>query len=323
MGNRPDIDWFKDLKWGVFTHYLGENDQPAEDWDRQVAEFDVEGLAEQLSSVGAPYYFMTIGQNSGHYCSPNKVYDEIVGRKPSKCSQRDLISDLYDALSKRGIELLVYLPCGAPEHDSEATEKFEWYENPQREHWNTANGLDENGQPWGSKNARLASFQFKWNAVIEEWSKRWGKKVRGWWFDGCYFNKAMYLHDTEPNITNFAAAAKAGNPESILAFNPGVDQFPLSSQMAQEDYIAGEVNKSLPEVFERWVNDSQLHILSFLGNTWGAGTPRFTDELVAAYTKYVSLHEGVVTWDVPIQRNGLIPEAFIEQLKFISDSVSK
>ena len=43
---------------------------------------------------------------------------------------------------------------------------------------------------------------------------RWGQKVWGWWFDGCYFADAMYRHPDAPNFASFAAAAKAGNPDA-------------------------------------------------------------------------------------------------------------
>jgi hypothetical protein len=68
----------------------------------------------------------TIGQNSGHYCSPNATYDRIVGITPSKCSRRDLIADLAKTLSARNIRLMVYLPSGAPGADPVARQKLGW-----------------------------------------------------------------------------------------------------------------------------------------------------------------------------------------------------
>ena len=120
---RSDTEWFKDARWGVFTHYLTGKETTAEDWNDRVDRFDVAGLTQQLVSIGTAYYFITIGQNSGHYCSPNATYDSFVGIKPGKCSSRDLISDLYDALSLNGIKLMVYLPSGAPAADPVAMEK--------------------------------------------------------------------------------------------------------------------------------------------------------------------------------------------------------
>jgi hypothetical protein len=104
-----NADWFSEAKWGVFTHYLTNPEMSGDDWNRRVDAFDVEKLCDQLEAAQVGYYFMTLGQGSGHYCTPNKTYDDIIGRKTGKCSDRDLIEDLYDALSKQGIELLVYI----------------------------------------------------------------------------------------------------------------------------------------------------------------------------------------------------------------------
>jgi alpha-beta hydrolase superfamily lysophospholipase len=37
-------------------------------------------------------------------------------------------------------------------------------------------------------------------AVIREWSLRWGKNVSGWWTDGCYHADKMYRHADAPDI---------------------------------------------------------------------------------------------------------------------------
>ena len=74
--------------------------------------FDVNGLADQLASAGAGYFVLTLGQNSGFYCSPNATYDKLTGITPSKCARRDLVSDLSAALRAKRIRLMVYLPAG-------------------------------------------------------------------------------------------------------------------------------------------------------------------------------------------------------------------
>jgi hypothetical protein len=303
---RASTDWFRDARWGAFTHYLAPNDLGADDWNRQVDQFDVQALAAQLASTGTRYYCITIGQNSGHYCAPNATYDGLVGIQPSKCAQRDLISDLYDALIPRGIKLLVYLPSGAPAADPIAMQRLEWewgFEGGWPGAWNT--------QRTGK---RLESFQRKWEAVIREWSLRWGRKVCGWWIDGCYFADEMYRHADAPNFRSFAGALKAGNPESIIAFNPGV-LVPVISHSEYEDYTAGEISDAFPVCPGRWVNGAQYHILSYLGDSWGGGNPRFTDGFVRGYTQYVNSRDGVITWDVPIGKAGAIPQPFIDQLQ--------
>jgi len=292
-------DWFKAAGWGVFTHYLTAPETTADDWNRRVNSFDTQALAAQLASIGAKYYFITLGQNSGHYCSPNATYDSYVGIKPSKCSTRDLVADIYRALRPKGIKLLVYLPAGAPNQDPVAVQALQWENGPHRNR----------------------EFQVKWEGVIREWSRRWGTKVCGWWFDGCYWPNEIYRFPEPPNFASFAAAARAGNPDSIVAFNPGVLN-PIISESECEDYTAGEINQpGEVKCPGRWVDGAQFHMLSYLGPWWSQGPPRFTTEQVIAWTRGIIACGGVVTWDVPISPDGHIPQDMLAQLKTLHDAL--
>ncbi|MFZ2654847.1 MAG: alpha-L-fucosidase [Victivallales bacterium] len=288
-------DWFHEAKWGVFMHFLAtpaSSSQGAETdadaWNRRVDSFDVKGVAKQLIEARAKYFVLTLGQNSGHYCCPNEAYDRLTGIRPSKCARRDLVSELHDALAPHGIRLMVYLPAGAPEYEPMAVEKMKW-----------------------AKGGRCAEFQRNWESVIREWSLRWGRKVSGWWFDGCYYDDEMYRHADEPNFKSFAAAVRAGNPDSIVAWDPGV-QYPPYTVDAEEDYTAGEVNE--PQEVDapgRWDKHAQFHILTFLGKYWAQLPIRFTASEAISHTLSFTDCGGVVTWDVPLTYEGLInPEAF-------------
>jgi hypothetical protein len=320
-------DWLQQSSWGVMTHYLGAPpssvggaELTAEMWNRQINAFDVEALADQLASTGAKYLLFTLGQNSGHYCAPNAAYDKIVAVTPSKCSRRDLVADLAEALGRRGIRLMVYLPSGAPAADVVARKKLGW-------RWGRRGGWQLPDEPVGG---RLAEFQRNWEAVIREWSLRWGKDVAGWWIDGCYFPDQMYRFDDEPNFASFAAALRAGNPESVVAFNPGV-RVPVVSQTGHEDYAAGEVTlKQLPQAAAtcpgRWLEHDganvQYHILTFLGESWCKGErPQWPNEKIIDLTRQVVEKGGVVTFDVPIGQSGRIPQPFIEQLRAVGRAV--
>ena len=282
-------DWFRDAGWGVFTHYLTGAQVTAEDWNRQVEAFDVPGLAKQLDAIGARYYVITLGQNSGHYCAPNAAYDRYAGIQPSKCSKRDLIADLYDALAPKGITLMLYLPSQTPASDPAAKKGF---------------GLPSTG--WDEDIDEV--FAKKWAEVIQEWSVRYGKKVAGWWFDGSY----RHVHFNEAIAQIYAAAARAGNPDSIVAFNPGVT---LRKWTDAEDYTAGEINDADTVSCEgRWEKGKQWHMLSYLGQNWGQAPPRYTVEKIVEMTRGITAKEGVVTWDVPIDASGHIPQAFVDQL---------
>jgi hypothetical protein len=305
--------WMQDPRycWGVMTHYLADwqarehkLDMDVNLWNKLVDRFDVEGMAKRLESVGAGHYQLSIGQNSGYCLSPNAAYDRITGHVPSKCSRRDLVADFYEPLHKRDIKLMVYLPSGAPGQDKSAVAALEW-----------SNGPHPN-----------KGFQLKWQQVVEEWSRRWGNKVVGWWFDGCYFPNSMYRSVTPPNFTSFAAAARTGNSNSSVAFNPGVI-YRIVSVCPDEDFTAGEIDKPDMVSVHRGeggqIDGTQIHMLSFLGEKWGSGAPRFTSDQVVAFTRKVRDYGGSVTWDVPVELDGTIAQPFLDQLGALSKAFPK
>jgi hypothetical protein len=303
--------WMREARWGVMTHFLAEWIAPSahkdvEEWNRLVDNFNVADLAKQLAAVGAGYYLITIGQNSGFYVSPNSVYDRYVGIQPSRCSRRDLIADLYEALHPLKIRLMVYLPSGAPARDAVAVQALEWKRGPYPNR----------------------EFKAKWEQVIREWSLRWEKKVSGWWLDGCYWPNAMYRSPQAPNFASLAAAARAGNPDSIVAFNHGVI-YSLISISEHEDYTAGEANEPERVTLKgsRFANGrvdgAYPHMLSFLGETWGRGAPRFSDEQVIDWTRNLVQSGAAVTWDVPIQPDGLIADPFLRQLAAVGKALTE
>jgi hypothetical protein len=305
---RANTDWMMQSKWGMASHYLADSAGcqqttalGVEAWNRQIDAFDVAGLSRQLAEAHVPYFFISLGQNSGFYLSPNRTYDELVGIVPSKCSRRDLIADLAAALAPYGIRLMVYLPAGAPSNDATAKERLET-----------------------PRDDRMLAFQQRWEAVVREWSLRWGRSVQGWWIDGPY-NAAAYRQPEAPNYRSLAEALKAGNPGSLVAFNNGL-RTPVYSMTEFEDFTPGEIERDmtvssghLPDFsrlapYARFIDGAQFHIYTIMGEWWGKGPVRFPDELTIGYTKFINSKGGAVTWDVPLTVGGLIEESFRPQL---------
>ena len=321
-----DTDWFKNAKWGVFHHYLVDDGMSAEAWNARVDAFDAQAHAKRIADLGAGYYFFTIGQTSGHYCAPNETYDKIAGIEPGKCARRDLIGDLAEALNAHGIPMLVYSISQSPLVEPEKS-RFGWewgFDGP------TGAWSDKDGNPLPMTGKRLADFQRKWEAVHREWSERWGKRVKGWWIDSCYFADGMYFHDDEPNFASFARALRAGNDDAIVAFNNGWIP-PVTALTDEADYTAGEAALVLPQCPGRFTQskwhsgtfpppeNKQFHVLSYLGPYWNQPTNRFPDEFVYGYTKHVIENGGVVSWDTAIAADGTIPEEQERQLRQLRD----
>jgi len=192
----------------------------------------------------------------------------------------------------------VYLPSGAPAGDKAADAALEW-----------RNGAYRNRE-----------FQQKWEQVIRDWSVGWGKKVDGWWFDGCYWPNTMYRTTDAPNFASFAAAARAGNSDAAVAFNPGVIHR-LISITPYEDYTAGEIDDpdkiSIRRSVDGKQDGAQLQVLTHLGEQWGKGAPRYKAEQAVDWSKKVWAQGGAITWDTPVDPTGGFSAAFLEQLAAI------
>lgn len=298
--NNSNTDWFKDAQYGAFMHFLpGDAAGLA-----RVGDFDVDNLARQLETMGAKYFVLTLGQNSGFFNSPNTEYDRVTGYAPGeRCSTRDLPMDLYRALEPKGIRLMLYLPCQVPNGDDGAQKAF--------------------GLLQGRKDQPIdVEFARKWAKVIQEWSDRYGDKVAGWWFDGGY----KWIQFNEEIAEIYAAAVKHGNPKAIVTFNPGVS---LIRHTLAEDYTAGELNEPFG-VFptSRWVDGSQWHALTFVGSQWGRRDTRFPAEKWAQWVGTVVSKDGVVTldmgpnWDPQAGPIGSFAQAQVDQVVAIRDAVS-
>jgi hypothetical protein len=294
-GNSTRAAWLASAKYGVFIHFLGGGTK----WQEKVDAFDVEAFAAEVEQAGAAYAFITLGQNSGYICSPNSAYEKYAGYKPNdRCSRRDLPMELAAALAKRKIRMLLYLPSRAPQRDQQAMQGL--------------SDVDER-QPAPQE------FTRKWSEVIREWSVRYGDKVSGWWFDGSYNTAGWDDLKQSFNWTTWATACRAGNPQSILAFNPGT-KLPKAFQALteQQDYTAGEQNKlgTTPQT-----NPSpkgvQWHLLTYLGSSWGKvkpeGATRFTDKEIIDAIRTINEQGGVVSLDVA-HANGRINPEHLRQL---------
>jgi hypothetical protein len=288
-------DWLKDARLGVFMHFLPPDAQGL----ARVEDFDVPALTQQLKAMGASYFVLTLGQNSGFFNSPNAVYDRIVGAAPGqRCARRDLPLDLYRALHPEGIRLMLYLPCQTPNADRRAQRAF--------------------GLPEGRQDQPInEEFAHKWAKVICEWSARYGDKVAGWWFDGGY----QHIHFDEAIARIYADAVKRGNPKAIVTFNPGVR---LVRHTRAEDYTAGELNEPFDVLpTSRWVDGSQWHALTYLGSSWSRRDTRQPTERWVRWVRAVVEKGGAVTldigpnWDSAAGPIGTFDEAQVAQVQAI------
>ncbi len=292
----PNTKWLREAGWGLFSHYLVHmpsapvpENMTGELWNKKVNSFNAAKLASQLSELGAAYYFITIGQGGGYFCSPNKTYEGIFGPSHGKLSDRDLIADLAVELSKKDIRLCAYLPAFG------------------------------NNEP---------KDQSAWLAVITEWSQRWGNAISAWWIDGKYNNEAEYSAFTKAfksGNANSIIAYNTGpigmNRDQLLPATPSEDFL-----AGEVDYFLPTCGIRVFDQKEYYlgpnISGDQLHFLNFLGAWWGTGEPRFSDAMIKSWTDHVIGHGGAVTWDVPVSDEGVIPDAYVKQLAVLKTAAS-
>ena len=304
----PNTKWLRDAKWGLFTHYLVHmpsapvpENMSAEIWNKKVNSFQVRKFADQLTELKVPYFFITIGQGGGYYCSPNKTYEQLFGPSNGKLSSRDLVLELAKELTSRGIKMCVYLPAVG------------------------------RGEP--------AEAQQKWREVISEWSERWGALISAWWIDGAVFespevykiyskvfksgnSNAIVSYNVGPVGMNRTQLVPVTEYEDFLA---GECDYILPTCATIPGDLGKHFNINGKGDYYQGPNISgdQLHFLNFLGAWWGTGEPRFSNELVISWTKHINDHQGSVTWDLPLRNDGSIPENYYNQVKSLSKSINK
>ena len=284
--------WMKG-KVGVFCHFL-----PNATTFPRLDEFDVDGLVADLKRMKPDYFMITLGQNSGYYCAPNPVLEEIAGyAENARCSARDIPGEIIAALKGSGIRFGLYLPNQPANGDKQMEDNFGF--SPQT---NSAGGdPDRLFTATGSDN---------WAKAIEYWSKRYGDAVSLWWFDGGY----SWLNFSDEHAAKYKAAVRAGNATALVSFNAGVG-FASSENMS--DFWAGEERNCLAALpTEGGVNAAgvQWQVLSYLGSGWGQSDCRFSDDQLKSWLAEATGRGGAVTLDVHIDcPGGRIPEAQVAQ----------
>lgn len=305
----PNTDWFRDAGVGVMLHFLQAvyaSEGGSKEWNEIVDGFDVELFAENCLEAGAGYVLFALGQNDGYYCSPNAAYDSVAGSAPGElCSHRDLPADLFEALDKRGIRMMFYLPGNPPIRNKKAAEGFQY--------------------SFGKDTPTSQYTQARWEAVIREWSLRYGNKLSGWWFDGMYRGGIIETRSDMSlahNISTHTLAAKAGNYQSIVTYNYGVNK--IQSNSPYDDYSAGEESgiSQVPE--SRWVVDGvQWFLFTYLGDWWGKGGKRFSDEELISWAEKVFQQEGVICFDIRAEKSGAIEPDHIKQVRAVREVLNK
>ncbi len=202
---------------------------------------------------------------------------------------RDLPADIIKALKKYDIDFFLYFTGDGP-YASEELNPDLLIGNPQK--------------------PVTEPFVQKWAEVMQEYAERYGTDVKGWWIDGCWFGYNDEL------MGYYHRAAKAGNPDSMIATNVrGTTRYGVG--LSTEEYVAGERNDFDMLPVSRIVDGAQSHILAPIGilpdgveayGGWAhCGTVR-TKEYMLDYIKKANAIGTPVTVDMQVYRDGSFNE---------------
>ena len=294
-------------KWGFRFNMPSMRDPQA------LADFDVEEMIEQIKTLDSASWVqinITQGANGSFYTSPHAELAEHVS--PDMVPKRDLFGEMLNALNKQGLKVIVYFATEGPTMSKHAEK-----------------GLPGVADRWKSYVASkgMTPEQGVADIIVKEFSLRYGAKIAGWWFD----------HAKYGNIPLLAAAARAGNPNAVLAFN--LTASPALVASTEGDFTAGhptplekqpaswkgnEVAFKLMEE-NNYADRCLRHFFPPMQTRWNNGDPVFPTEMAIDWTMRAVKAHAAITWAVALEdsRNhrGPLAEVQFAQLKAINEAV--
>lgn len=230
-------------------------------WNAVANGFDVSTFAAQMADTGASWVVVYVGQNTGFYFGGNPDYETLAGVAPgSRLTSRDLMADIANALSAKGIKMFIYIPAGPAIDDTVAANNLGF----------TTRGGGDFGHDW----YHTAAGDTNWAAVLRGWATHYGTKVSGWWIDG-FFGPitSHYLGVTTTTAQKYATAIRAGNPHAVIGYNEW--RFDNPTAAPYYDFTAGYVPPtSMPVPTSRWFDSNGTRVQwnltmgqQFIGNS--------------------------------------------------------
>ncbi len=198
---------FKDLRLGLFVHYVYfdparwfpnqrvgvyPSGRKAASLDELAEGCDVEDLARQAAAMKAEYVMFTAWHADMNLLYPSEVLEKY---RPGHSAKRDVISDLYEALSKYDIDLILYVhPSDGHDFPESDQEKLGWHEGGDYKIWN--------------------DFI---NDVFAELVTRYRGKILGYWFDG------GFPVQVQPQMQRLKDTFITNDPNVVLIQNEAFD----------------------------------------------------------------------------------------------------
>jgi hypothetical protein len=329
LAGSGDTSWMLKAKYGIFLHYqhrillgysygtdaLGTKpklpplaEMTAAGWNRFVDGFDVQGFADQMAEAHVGWVLFCIDDHYfGWPCAPNKTFDAYTGYAPGeRCSRRDLVGELADALAARGVKLICYYAgLNGCMQDPKS-----WA------------GLMDDGKDTTPPSAECRQRRI---AVLKEYADRYQGKVAGWFFDAVRPNS---YQEQPHDWWAIKSVVHAANPKSVIAFSygrnrqaclcKGVDDFTSGDSYQKQDLTLLTPQRMPAQEGIFW------HGKIYCGNVYhGQGDAnQFSDQELIDWINTCNRQGGVCTLDWPFDpATGLIKPFGMAQMKRIGRAV--
>ena len=328
LADTGDTSWMIKSKYGIFMHYQycillnysvktnpmlpNLSQMTAEEWNRFVDGFDVIGFADQMTEAKIGWVLFCIDDHFFAWtCSPNKTLNKYTGyASGEKCSRRDLIMDLADALNAKGVRLICYF-AGLNGYSKDPK---------------VSAGLNDSADRgfYSEKTPPSAESRKQRLEILKEYADRYKDKIAGWWFDCVELNTYKDAPDDWWKINSIVRTA---NPKAVIAFsdgnefgcvNPGIDDYTAGDTWSKQD-----LKRLTPEILPP-ADGILWHGKIYCGNVYhGQGDAnQFTDQELIDWIKTCNSQGGVCTLDWPFDpRTGLIKDFGMKQMINIKNAV--
>lgn len=236
---------YNDYAYGVFVHYISEYDWGASVYadgtrvqtvDEAANAFDAEAFAKTMHDIGAEYVMLTLWHGDARPLFPSMTSqrwrdDRRAEDSTTKksYSDRDVITDLLDALEPYDIDLHLYT-------------------HPTDGHDFTAEDMALTGH--NDSSGSYATWNQYINELYYEVCERYGTRIKGLWFDGVFGRTSGAA-----NQARLRQTCLTFNPGMILTMNTGFTEGNLNPApgYTTPDYRAWEVNR-----YVDFVNDMKF-----------------------------------------------------------------
>lgn len=335
LAGTGDINWMKKGKYGIFMHYqyrillgyssgtvrAGTNPlvpevsmMTSKQWNEFVNGFDVKKFADQMAKAKVGWVIFGVDDAYfGWSCAPNNTFNKYTGYADGeKCSKRDLIMDVTDALNKKGVKVILYY-AGLTGHMLDPK---------------IVSGLkdDTTRGIWGGKIPPSPECRKRRIEILRDYAERYKNKIAGWWFD----TPGTKSYDEKPyDWWAIEEIVHKANPKAVISFAqggmsnlkptvPGIDDFTGGDTWRKQD-LTKLIPKNYPaEEGILW------HCKIYCGNIYhGQGDAnQFTDQELIDWIKTCNNQGGVCTLDWPFEpQTGLIKDFGIKQMISISKAI--